>query len=162
MKPSSDLHRPPLLREQVFGSPGAAEWFRAAPAPFELSPWLWLAMAFLGTTVLISIAVFREHTQSRRYAGSATHCASRCGIRVDLAAALDRQLALRPGDHVLLYGPSGQHGAGEVLAVVPARSGRARIELAVTPGLHVTGPVVLKATVTRPLYQWILPGTGRR
>lgn len=156
----------PLLRKQVLDNPGAVDWFRAAPTPLELRPWLLLAITGLGVIVLVTSLALSRHGQTRHYPGTAYSvagaCEQRCQARIALSAADASATRLRPGDAVRLSGGSTTGLDATVVAVLAAeRGGVPGIVVALPPNRPAPiGSVTVQVTREKPLYQWILPQAG--
>lgn len=161
---SATRQSPELLRHQALNSPGAADWFRGTSVRFEWLPSLLLTISFLCAGVLIGALVLMEHSQIRRYGGTATSesCAPECVVVVHFLPGKGPQLLPELGSRVSLIGADGQRTS---TAVVLAREnvGDEQLDhLVVAPAPHTSGPVWVEVAVTQPLYKWIVPGLSSR
>lgn len=153
---------PPLLRHQVFGNHGAAEWLREPGSRAALPAGLLLLAALVASAALAALAVCLPHTRQVAARVEAMPAAANCAS---------------PGDdceiHLRLLAPTAADSEGiAVSALLLQVDGQWRRLPASSGGEHLlrvrwpsrwplpAGGFAVRLERRAALYRWVLPGAG--
>lgn len=157
----------PLLRRQVFDSPGAADWLRVTSAKVPSGAWL-LLPSLLAVAALVLVLGHIEHTQMRWQTASLQIDASTCDGAAGCAPVpwIDVPRGGRPGWLVIALPAAEGQGSRRRLEVTqwstPGDARMQRAMLAWPADLPVpSGPLRVSLPQRHSLLGWMLPAWRR-